>query len=162
MRWNEGYVESIPLLNSELIVSHRDPHYGNVIWDGNGKAHLIDWESAGVINPYMEVIGYSLEWSGILLGHPKMAIFNGIIGEYVEITHRKCNYPVQAFYGWLGHCVLAWLFFNLYRASGLISNDLSEIERGKAALHGGLIDCLRYLAVYEEDLWARIKSNLFA
>jgi thiamine kinase-like enzyme len=158
IKWNQLYEESLPILRNELVLSHRDLHYGNVIWDKFSDAHLIDWESSGAINPYMELIGYSLEWSGILLGRVNTPIFIEIINNYLRIIHKSCSYSKQAFYGWLGHCVLGWLFFNLQRALGLTSQDLSEINRGKAVLNGGLIHCLEYLFHYEVALTNEIRE----
>ncbi len=157
LKSNELYHQSIPILKNELLVSHRDLHYGNVIWK-DGDAYLIDWESAGLINPYMELIGYSLEWSGILLGHVRTPIFFEIINSYLAKTAGSCLYAHAAFYGWLGHCVLAWLFFNLQRALGLISKDLSEIRRGQEILEGGLLRCLEYLLEYEGTLLLKIDT----
>ncbi len=157
LKSNELYHQSIPILKNELLVSHRDLHYGNVIWK-DGDAYLIDWESAGLINPYMELIGYSLEWSGILLGHVRTPIFFQIINGYLAKTAGSCLYAHAAFYGWLGHCVLAWLFFNLQRALGLISKDLSEIRRGQEILEGGLLRCLEYLLEYEGTLLLKIDT----
>jgi hypothetical protein len=54
--------------------------------------------------------------------------------------------------------VLAWLFFNLQRALGLISKDLSEIRRGQEILEGGLLRCLEYLLEYEGTLLLKIDT----
>lgn len=151
-QWNKQYQQVIPYLDEELVVSHRDLHYGNVIWDQKGEAHLVDWESAGVINPNVELIGYGLEWSGVLLGTINKEIFKEIIRSYERHSQKKFLSFKEAYEGWLGHCLLPWLFFNLRRIQGLVSADPQEIERGRAVLQGGLLKSLYFLKHHQKNI----------
>lgn len=154
VQWNEQYQRAIPYLNQELVISHRDLHYGNVIWDHNEQAHLIDWESAGVINPNMELIGYALEWSGVLLGILRAEIFKEIISSYERTSQTKCHAFKEALDGWLGHCLLPWLYFNLQRLQK--TENSVEMERGRAVLHGGLLKSLYFLQRQKKDILSTI------
>lgn len=61
---NDRYNDIIESLNTKSILTHRDMHYKNMLWDEDDNPFIIDWESAGLMNPYLEVIGYALEWAG--------------------------------------------------------------------------------------------------
>ncbi|KTD16939.1 phosphotransferase [Legionella jordanis] len=60
--WNQTYFQAIPILKQESVITHRDMHIQNVLWDSHSKPHIIDWESAGLMNPMLEIIGYGMEW----------------------------------------------------------------------------------------------------
>ena len=49
----------------EFVVSHRDFHAGNIMWRMDNKPILIDWESAGLIHPFVDLIGLALNAAGI-------------------------------------------------------------------------------------------------
>lgn len=44
-KWNTAYKNAIPVLNENLVITHRDLHHTNVLWQEN-KPWIIDWESA--------------------------------------------------------------------------------------------------------------------
>jgi thiamine kinase-like enzyme len=62
---NKAYQSAIPILSNELVVSHRDLHQKNVLWDENEDPIIIDWEVAGKINSTSDIINTALFWSGI-------------------------------------------------------------------------------------------------
>ena len=152
--WNNHYTASIPILNTELVVTHRDMHCKNVLWDKHGKPHIIDWESAGLMNPKLELIGYGLEWSGILLNHViNWPLFEALYGGYHEHCVEKLKTPVEsAFWGWLGHCVLGWTAFNMQRMLGAISKSQREIKLGKKITYNVMIPCLDYIIKHEKSI----------
>ena len=51
-------------IRNNLVISHRDLDLPNVLWDKNDNFTIIDWESAGVVNPCEEVIETAWDWSG--------------------------------------------------------------------------------------------------
>ena len=51
-------------ISNNLVVSHRDLDLPNVLWDSNGTPKIIDWESAGVVNPCEELLETAWDWSG--------------------------------------------------------------------------------------------------
>lgn len=150
--WNDRYRTSIPELNQDLLISHRDLHYQNVLWNEE-DAWVVDWESAGLINPAMEIIGFSLEWSDILNGALNKNIFELLISSYIEhLKDKNIRFQESAFFGWLGHCALGWLEFNLRRRMGLISDDPYEINLGKQIIENKMIRCLSFLKEYEKEI----------
>lgn len=154
IRWNTLYKSTIPELNNELVITHRDMHSQNILWDLNSEPHIIDWESAGLMNPMLEIIGYGLEWSGILL-HQKVNtdFFRVLTKGYFKSPNTKWVTSVeQGFIGWLGHCVLAWTEFNIRRMLGDISSDSSEIEKGQNIIIDKMVPCLEYIENHETYL----------
>lgn len=158
LAWNYTYSSHFLAAEKEVIVSHRDLHYGNLLWDNQGAPHIIDWESAGSIDPAMEIVGFALEWSGILAGQFNQEIFRSMLRAYKKTSKRQINHIKRAFYGWLGHCVLGWLFFNLKRALGLLSSEAAEIERAYLVLDGGLLRALHYIARHEDEFVAELEA----
>ncbi|STX44283.1 aminoglycoside phosphotransferase [Legionella donaldsonii] len=47
------------------VVSHRDIHVNNIIWRDRETPHVIDWESAGYIHPFVELIGLAVNCAGM-------------------------------------------------------------------------------------------------
>ncbi|CDZ75839.1 Phosphotransferase enzyme family protein [Legionella massiliensis] len=47
------------------VFSHRDIHAANIIWPDARTPHIIDWESAGLIHPAIELIGLALNCAGL-------------------------------------------------------------------------------------------------
>lgn len=154
LHWNQIYATSIPELNKELVITHRDMHSQNVLWNTENHPQIVDWESVGLMNPMLEVIGYGLEWSGIIL-HQKVnkSFFKTLIATYFQnITHSWHTTPQQAFTGWLGHCVLAWTEFNIRRMIGEVSSNNSEIVKGQEIIENKMIPCLNFIKRNEKDL----------
>ncbi|MBA2650869.1 MAG: aminoglycoside phosphotransferase family protein [Tatlockia sp.] len=161
IHWNQLYALSIPELNKELVITHRDMHAQNVLWDKENNPQIVDWESAGLMNPMLEVIGYGLEWSGIIL-HQKVrsSFFKTLITSYFQnIGHSWHTTPEQAFTGWLGQCVLAWTEFNIRRMIGEVSSNDSEIVKGQEIIEKKMIPCLNFIKENEQDLILLIEQN---
>ena len=85
LTWNDLYHSAIPKLNETIVISHRDLHYSNILWDDLTPS-IIDWESAGSTNPLQEVLGFALEWSGIIACQ-----FNKEIAKLLEISAPKVS-----------------------------------------------------------------------
>jgi Ser/Thr protein kinase RdoA (MazF antagonist) len=64
--WNARYRRVLGDLLKTVVISHRDLDQKNVLWRGPDDPVLVDWESAGAINPAVELAGVALdmEWSG--------------------------------------------------------------------------------------------------
>ena len=59
----QQYESHIPTLRKNLVISHRDCHPKNMLWDSQGQYFLIDWESAGLINKTKDTIATAIYWS---------------------------------------------------------------------------------------------------
>lgn len=60
-RCNEAFLHR----QDEFVVSHRDFHVENIMWGMDNKPILIDWESAGFIHPFVDLIGLAVNAASI-------------------------------------------------------------------------------------------------
>lgn len=56
------YNRSLPVLNSESVLSHGDIDQKNVLWNQDNSPTVIDWEAAGYVNPMVELFTAALYW----------------------------------------------------------------------------------------------------
>ncbi len=124
IRWNDKFKKSIQCLNAALVVSHGDLDQKNVLWDIEGNPILIDWESARLLNPSMEIINAALDWGGITSCNLNFDIFESMITEYIAAGAQLSDTTSQAFYGIFGNW-LNWLAFNIKRSLSENSADLA-------------------------------------
>lgn len=159
--WNTQYKEIISEISANSVITHGDLHYKNVLWDTQNQPHIIDWESAGLMNPDMEVIGYGLEWSGILKGFYNKNIMSVLLSEYRQqrIFDKRKEINIKlAFYGWLGHCVLGWTEFNTRRMLGRVGGEKAEINMGRDIIENLMSQALQFLATEENMIIAHLES----
>lgn len=122
---NEAYQNAIPMLKTNIIVSHGDLDQKNVLWDIDNHPTLIDWESACKINPTYDIINTAFYWSGITSSFNKTLFFKMLD------TYQKAggvinkDQVISAIYGtfsWIG-----WLVYNIDRACVLDDPEHSAI-----------------------------------
>lgn len=161
LQWNNQYKAIIPSLTHESVITHRDMHLQNVLWDSNTKPYILDWESAGLMNPLVEVIGYGLEWSGIILHQQvNQNVYQQLFHAYnQQILIPWITTPQEAFLGWLGHCVLAWTEFNVQRMNGNISEATEEIIKGREIIMQKMIPCLKFIAAHQLLILTLIQTS---
>ena len=51
-------------ISNNKVISHRDLDLPNILWDNKENPVLIDWESAGLVNPCEELLETAWDWSG--------------------------------------------------------------------------------------------------
>jgi Phosphotransferase enzyme family len=123
IEWGQWYEEASQSLNYTLVVSHRNLDPKNIIWQDDHAFSIIDWESAGLINPVVEVVGTALFWSGLTEGKPVEERFAAFMQGYVQaggLVHETGRNALRGCLGvWLG-----WLFFDMSRSLGIaVSSD---------------------------------------
>ncbi len=161
-KWNKQFKESISELNKKLIMTHRDMHSLNILWDHNESPYIIDWESAGLMNPLLEVVGYAMEWGGVILGAHDFNKTAVVLESYKKTINKKFTQEEieQAFYGWIGNCILGWAEFNLRRMLGEAGDDKEEVAIGKNIILNKMIPCIEYLQANETILLKKILYEL--
>ncbi len=116
-------VKSLEKISKNMVISHRDLDLPNVLWDKNETPVIIDWESAGLINPSMEVIDTAWNWSGgkDYFDKEKFSAFiitykenSGNLEEFDEAL--KADYKAK----------FGWLEYNLKRICGIECIDDEE------------------------------------
>ena len=150
LQWNHYFRVIAKVAEKELVFSHSDMHPFNVLWDGE-KPAIIDWESANWVNPIQELVGFSLEWCGIMFGSLNMERFQEMMRAYSFLGFRFTTSFSQGFYMWIGCSFLPWLEFNLQRVTS-DSFDNEEAERGKKLLEEELIPALLCLIKNEQEI----------
>jgi Ser/Thr protein kinase RdoA (MazF antagonist) len=156
LQWNDRFKIGIANLNKTLVVSHGDLDQKNVLWTREGKPVLIDWESARLLNPTMEIVTASLDWSGVTSCNIDFNIFDAIFREYKKAGGLPLDNIEDAFYGVVGNW-LNWLMYNLCRSLG---DNISHEEERKLGIEQvtKVLRTLSYLADHIESLSIRIKT----
>lgn len=147
-----------PKLRQNTVVSHGDLDPKNVMWRDNQSPVLIDWESAQRLNPTLEVIACALDWAGISSGNIDFKRYFSLIEGYTRHGDRlsAIDFP-YAFYGVAGNW-LAWLEYNIRRASGEISVHEEEQILGARMIAETLL-ILKCLIKNMESLINNTPSN---
>lgn len=121
--------KSIKLLSSQRVISHRDMDPKNVLWQKD-KPLLIDWEAAGYINPYQELMETAYYWADNGAGELQEELFKAFMCGYVKhVSVRGVDW--QAVFAACYAGQLGWLYYNIRRATGLETLDMAERELGR-------------------------------
>nr|WP_255265696.1 aminoglycoside phosphotransferase family protein [Bacillus cereus] len=124
-RWNATANEASKMLSTTTVIS-LDPK--NVMWNHN-KPLLIDWESAGYINPMQDLIETAIYWSKDEQGEVDKQRFSSFISGYKKkhgVIHA--NWEEVLATGLLGR--LDWLEYNLKRSLRLECTDEEDQKLG--------------------------------
>jgi aminoglycoside phosphotransferase (APT) family kinase protein len=151
----EAQQSASPVLEQHRVISHGDLDQKNVLWDSRGKPLVIDWESAGLINPSYEILLEALDWGGITTQFDKR-IFEQVIARYQQAGGRL----QQEFIGPAFDAIIAewldWLMYNLGRIVYLEDSAQKQVGAEQLELTlatilnlqqktGALQDCARQL-----------------
>lgn len=132
--WNQAAYEAGEILAKTMVISHRDLDPKNVMWNG-GSPLIIDWEAAGYVNPYQELLEVINYWADDGKGGFLKEHFNALLNaytQYVKLENVDWN-PVFAgsYMGMLG-----WLEYNIKRALGVEAATADEVQLGKEQVLG--------------------------
>lgn len=110
-QWDCNVVENAAKLKSDQAISHRDLDPKNVMWK-NGSPYIIDWEAAGYINPYDELIQVLNYWIVDQNQNYNKEKFDSFINAYRLWMDVKYEYWQEVF---LCGCdaMLGWLEYNI-------------------------------------------------
>ncbi len=142
--WNEKALRSSGMLAAEKVYSHRDLDPKNVMWN-QGQPVLIDWESAGEINPAHDAIETAVYWSMNEAGGISKDRFLAFMDGYQE-DYGKVNddWEMVLELGYLSK--LDWLEYSLKRSLQIECTDEHEQEMGTRHV----IETIHALKQYEE------------
>ncbi|MCF6137820.1 phosphotransferase [Pseudalkalibacillus berkeleyi] len=140
--WNAMAIEAAKLLSSKMVISHRDLDSKNVIWN-HGAPVLIDWESAGYINPMHDLMETAMYWTKSGNGNIDKAKFFVFINGYKKrFGMLNANWNVVLAMGFLSK--LGWLEYNLKRSLWIECTNESEQKVGSSQVIETLDDLNRY------------------
>lgn len=132
--WNQRANDANIKLSEYSVISHRDLDPKNVMWN-NDTPYFIDWEAAGYINPYQELLEVLNYWSvddNGNLDNNKFKILLNAYSKYISFDTVNWNCVLDS--GYAG--MLGWLEYSLKRALGLESADKDEISLGAEQIIG--------------------------
>lgn len=140
--WNTLINESNYKLSEFMVISHRDLDPKNVLWHKD-KPYFIDWEAAGYVNPYQELLEVLNYWTNNGKGEldrDKFKILLNVYSEYMSTKNIDWNCVLNS--GYAG--MLGWLEYSLKRALGIESTDEDEKELGAEQVIGTIKELERY------------------
>ena len=132
--WNRAVCDVQDSLTKHMVISHRDLDPKNVIWDGF-RAFLIDWEAAGYINPYQELLEIINYWADDGKGSLNKEYFDVIIkayGRHISLKNVEWERVLAGSYAGM----LGWLAYNVKRALGIEASDEEEVRLGEEQVKG--------------------------
>ncbi len=128
IEWNRQVCEAQEALVQHQVISHRDLDPKNVMWNGDAP-FLIDWEAAGYVNPYQELLEVINYWADDGTGSLKKNFFDEIVkayGKHMNLAAVEWDEVLAGSY--MG--MLGWLEYNVKRSVGI---ELASEEEMKAA-----------------------------
>lgn len=139
---NKKLMKASIRLSEKLVISHRDLDPKNVLWD-DGNPHIIDWEAAGYVNPYQELIEVINYWTDDGKGNINRDKFVALVDAYVKhLNLKNIDWDMILTGGYDG--ILGWLDYNLKRALGLEGRNKEEIKLGEEQVIETIFELKKY------------------
>ncbi|BBI33417.1 phosphotransferase [Cohnella abietis] len=157
--WNRMANESTKLLESDMVISHRDLEPKNVMWE-QGSPILIDWESAGYINPMQDLTETAIYWSANENGSiDKERFLAFIVGYKTKYGIPQANWGMVLVNGLLGK--LDWLEYSLKRSLWIECTDEEEQQVGTSQVTGTINSIICYADMISElEKWLDEVENI--
>lgn len=142
--WNKAACNAGKKLAANMVISHRDLDPKNVMWNG-AEPYIIDWEAAGYVNPYQELLEVINYWADDGKGIIQKEHFDAIITTYKKYMNlERIDWDTVFAGSFTG--MLGWLEYSLKRAMGLEAADVEEIQSGEQQVKRTLDDLYAYQA----------------
>lgn len=142
IKWDKNAVYGLREISKYQVISHRDLDPKNVMWNNDGP-YIIDWEAAGYVNPYQELIEVLNYWISNELGKYDREKFNALMTAYTDFNDiSNVNWKVvlcSSFDGMLG-----WLEYNLKRALSLEGTGENDQQEGIQQTIGTISELKKY------------------
>lgn len=141
--WNEKANRASKLLEREKVISHRDLDPKNVLWS-QGKPFVIDWESAGYINPAHDLAETAVYWAEDDQGNIDREKLTAFLSGY----QKNCGRTLQVDWktvlenGFLGK--LGWLEYSFKRSLWIECSDKEEQQLGTVQVTETIKSIIRY------------------
>lgn len=116
-------------ISENMIISHRDFDSKNILWDQN-QIHVVDWESAGYVNPLAELTETACNWAGYNELEINREKFLCVINSYDKVKEIPRNTDWQAILENNLSSKIEWLEYNIHRSLQLKCVDKEEQKLG--------------------------------
>lgn len=136
-----------------LTVCHNDMDPKNVLWNGI-ECRIIDLECLGYGSPYLELLETALCWAGYESGEVDIDRFAAFVGAYAKAGGDLGADWAAVYAANAGR--LAWLHYNLLRASGSEGEENRELGKTEVAK---TLTCIRGYEKMKEKI-VRILENV--
>ena len=142
VRWDRNVVTGLYEASQNQVISHRDLDPKNVMWK-NDAPYIIDWEAAGYVNPFQELIEVLNYWISDETGKYGNAEFDALMQAYTENNNiYNVNWDVVLSCSFDG--MLGWLEYNLKRALGMEGTGINDQEKGIRQTQGTICELRKY------------------
>ena len=142
IKWDRNAVYSLREISKNQVISHRDLDPKNVMWK-NDAPYIIDWEAAGYVNPFQELIEVLNYWISDETGKYGKAKFDALMQAYTENNNiNNVNWDVILSCSFDG--MLGWLEYNLKRALGMEGSGINDQEEGIQQTQGTIYELKKY------------------
>jgi len=141
-------VHALKISSSHKVISHRDLDPKNVMWQGN-QPYIIDWEAAGYVNPFQELVEVINYWITEMDGSynfEKLSVLMAAYKAFKEV--RFVDWDTVLLRSFDG--ILGWLEYNMRRAAGMNGNDEADRMEGKTQVESTIAEIKRQKAQMEE------------
>lgn len=146
--WSDKAKRSSRILVSEMLISHRDLEPKNVMWIQESPI-IIDWESAGYINPKHDLIETAIYWSVNELGSIDQDKFLAFICGYQKYFGIiDADWTIVLENSFISK--LDWLEYSLKRSLWIECTDENEQEMGTIQVTETLNGLLQYADIVSE------------
>ena len=133
-KWDRQAVESMPRLSAHQVISHRDLDPKNVMWKDD-MPFVIDWEAAGYVNPFQELIEVLNYWAVDEKGNYDKAKCTALLHAYTQMVDIR-NVDWAAVWSGSFDGMLGWLAYNMRRALGLEGSTEADKKEGEIQVIG--------------------------
>ncbi len=139
----EAYVVAARGDPTELLLSHRDSDPKNFLRTAEGDLLLVDWDTAGPVNPRHDLANQALVWAGLHLGDPDPLVARAVVEAYrrndgLAETFRHTDLA-ETF-----RQRLAWVRFNVRRALGELRRDETDRRAGENVIRRNVSELPRF------------------
>jgi Ser/Thr protein kinase RdoA (MazF antagonist) len=145
---NKKLVNADLMLPKNRVISHRDLDPKNVLWNDAGP-HIIDWESAGYIYPYHDLVDTAVYWSSVAdmkISKEKFIAFADAYGN--KCGELKADWDIILDKGFSG--LYGWLEYSLKRSLMIECMDETERKAGTVQVKETILTMRQYADTIEE------------
>lgn len=125
--FNHRLCEAAALLGhreKEWVLGHRDLHLQNIIWQTKSAYVWIDWENAGLIHPFLELLGLALNVAGIAELSFRASAFKEVLLGY-KLRAQNLPWPDEQLWSLSS---LTWLLWWAYCEEGGLEKESLQAQ----------------------------------
>lgn len=139
---NKSACEARKALANKQVISHRDLDPKNVMWQGE-VPFVIDWEAAGYVNPYQELLEVINYWADDGKGRLQKGHLEALLLAYEKYVNLQ-NVDWEPVFAGSFSGMLGWLAYNVKRALGMEVSGEEDVRAGEEQVVGTIVELRAY------------------